>query len=58
MIKFEDVIQFPLKQVSLGCLLFDSHLTTHQSNIGVHLRKVANYHPHTLMCKASMSEGA
>jgi hypothetical protein len=37
--------------MSLWCLFYDPHLTTHQSNIVVKLRKVTEYHPHTLRGK-------
>lgn len=33
------------KDVSLRCLFLDPHLTTHQSNIGIHLRKVTQKTP-------------
>ena len=36
------------KHVSLWCFHFDPYLTTHQSIIGVPLRKVTKEHLHTL----------
>ena len=35
LINFEDIVQSLLKNMSLWCLFFDPHQTTHQSNIGV-----------------------
>jgi hypothetical protein len=36
------------RHLSIRCLFFDPHVTTHHSNVGVRLRKVAEQHPHTV----------
>ena len=41
LLKSEDILQSLLNHVSLWCLLFDTHQTTYQSNLGIWLRKRA-----------------
>ena len=38
--RFEDAAQSSFKHVPLWCLFFGPHQITHQSHIGVRLRKV------------------
>ena len=46
-VKFQRCSPLAFKHLCVGCLFFDPHLITHQSNMSIWLRKVIKKHPHT-----------
>ena len=54
---FEHIRPISFKQISFWCPFLDPHLTTHQSNIGVHMLEVLDLHPSTLVSTLAPDAG-